>query len=66
MTRNQAIASMDNAIANATGAAIEILKAHKHRMVQGWAQEDAKLEKQIAAHKARTLKWQKSIDFTPY
>jgi hypothetical protein len=66
MDRNQALAAVDKAIETATGVALETLKAHRARMVQGWEAEDAKLAVKVAKRKKQALDWQRSIDFRPY
>jgi hypothetical protein len=66
MDRNQALAAVDKAIETATGVALETLKAHRSRMVQGWEAEDAKLVAKVAKRKKQALDWQRSIDFRPY
>lgn len=63
MNRNEALNGMDKAIKTATGADLEVLKAHRARMVAGWAKEDAALKIKIARRKQLADEWMKNIDY---
>lgn len=63
MTRQDALTGMDAAIAKASGSDLEILVAHRARMVAGWKDDDAKLEVRIARRKQLADEWMKGIDF---
>lgn len=64
MTRKQALAGVDEAIARTTGTDLEVLKAHRAKLVAAYQRDDAALSVKIAQRKRMSDEWIRGIDYS--